>query len=605
MFFSVFLGGKTGLDGWHRAVCRHAARLSLIPQFQVRPSIAGGVASMAWLASHACEVSAHMREAHHLILARPCGVLSDDERHGELWEDRSLSNWRAPNVGLLLNTAKGRITIAVPPATPQQVFWTRTPDGYVVADDLRLFTALSASEIDARGVYALFQYGTIPAPLSLFQSVQRASGGQLLTLQTCPARESTAPLAPDIQWRDPQAANYANRWLAGVLDAALAAVPRPAALYFSGGVDSALLAARLVRLGRRDLRLCNYSFGSEDQESVLAQQMAARLRLPFAQVTHDDGQVRDVLGRIGTDYSYPFGDLSTVPTNSLVHGSLQVMEPRATVVEGTGADGVFGLAARYPHWRRVYSIPRRVRKLLADPARRLSVWKYNSDLARLSVFVSKTTRLPLALAVIAQNDLDGTAYHMPARVHDEMIELMRAPVRMLAPEAHGEVELSLLDITMVCAGTMAPKSFDPLRTHANPPIYPYLNPVLAFGGASWPIVVKASNGVPKAVLKSLLESDFRPEQIYRPKSGFTPPYPQLFASPPVQDFMRGVALDPRNTLLDFCDVTWVKHAIDRARVRQLGPSTYDFLWTLAFASGWLAANGRGGTPLPATLSASS
>ena len=600
MFFSVFLGHKRGLHGWHSGVCRHATRLSLVAQFQVRPSVTDGVASIAWLTPHETDVSSRVREANHLIVARPCGTLTDEERHGELWEDRSLSNWRAPNVGLLVNTSKGRITIAVPPATPEQVFWAKTPDGYIVADDLRLFTMLARHTINARAVYALFQYGTIPAPLSLFDSVHRIAGGQLFSLQTSPALESSAPLAPDNHCRTPQVATHANRWLADTLDAALAAVPRPAALYFSGGVDSALLAARLVRMGRRDLRLCNYSFGPHDKESALAQQMAARLGLPFAQVTHDDALVREVLDRLGTDYSYPFGDLSTVPTNILVHGSLQFMESRATVVEGTGADGVFGLASRYPHWRRVYAIPRSVRQMLSDPARRLNVWKYNTDLARLSVFVSKTTRLPLALAVIAQNDLDGTAYHTPGFVHEEIVHLMQAPVRTLVPEAHGEVELSLLDITMVCAGTMAPKSFDPLRTRANPPIYPYLNPAVAYGGSAWPLAIKTSNGVAKAALKSLLECDFQPEHIYRAKSGFTPPYPQLFASAPLQEFIRGVALDPRNVLLDFCDVGWVRRALDRARGRHLGPSTYDFLWTLAFASGWLAANAGGYTSAPAT-----
>src|SRR6184192_13346 len=125
--------------------------------------------------------------------------------------------------------------------------------------------------------------------------------------------------------------------------------------YFSGGVDSSLLAARLSQLGRHDVRLVNYCFGREDTESPLAARVASHLGLECHQVRHELREVAQVLERVDRDYSFPFGDLSTIPTNILVHGSLSLADESRTVIEGTGADGAFGFGVEYRKWQRLYA----------------------------------------------------------------------------------------------------------------------------------------------------------------------------------------------------------------------------------------------------------
>ena len=139
------------------------------------------------------------------------------------------------------------------------------------------------------------------------------------------------------------------------------------------------------------------------------------------------------------------------------------------------------------------------------------------------------------------------------------------------------------------------------------PVYPYLRTGVVYGSATLPLRDKCAGGQPKALLKQLLLQDLPAEWVYRPKSGFTPPYRTMFADTPLQDYLRTVVLSERNPVRDFCDVTSIRRMIDRARDGSICSGAYDFLWALAFLSGWLqqvpsAAHAAGrvdATPQPA------
>jgi hypothetical protein len=61
----------------------------------------------------------------------------------------------------------------------------------------------------------------------------------------------------------------------------------------------------------------------------------------------------------------------------------------------------------------------------------------------------------------------------------------------------------------------------------------------------------------------------------------------MFADSPLQDYLRAVVVSERNPIRDFCDLKRVRHMIDCARDGLICSAAYDFLWTLAFLSGWL------------------
>jgi asparagine synthetase B (glutamine-hydrolysing) len=202
--------------------------------------------------------------------------------------------------------------------------------------------------------------------------------------------------------------------------------------------------------------------------------------------------------------------------------------------------------------------------------------------------MSKSVHMSLERAVVAQNPLEGIAYATPNSVRADLDEAITTNLQVLGQEAAPPEQLSLLDLVWICAGVMAAKSFDPLRARGMQPFYPFLEFQMVSLSSSLSWKEKCKSGEAKAPLKKLLARSIPEEWVYRPKSGFTPPYRQMFASAAVQEFLHDVVLSARNPLIGFCRIENVRKMVDRARRNQsLSIGTCDFLWALAFTSGWL------------------
>jgi asparagine synthase (glutamine-hydrolysing) len=578
MFFSAYVGADGGLPLWREALTQHARHLGLGLRCEARRLADYRTLSLGWL-EHAAAVGS-------------CGGLQETEQQvvaGTTAFDDAAPDGDANVATLTASLAGGEIRVAVPPASPQQVCYARTPYGYVFADDLRLFPGLMPVDVDERAVYALLRYGAIPPPFTFYAQVQRIPTGHELRLPAGGGEPVCTPTfrLTDLPHRD-GGAPQADQWVAETLDAILARVPPSAVLYFSGGVDSGLMAARLSRLGRNDVRLVNYCFSPEDEESRLAFRMAARLGFECHQIRHDALRVGDMLDRVGRDYSFPFGDLSAIPTNLLVHESLPLAGESRTVIEGTGADGTFGLSATYREkWERAYHVPLPLRRGAEAAYRGLRLWKYRSRLEAACRLLSRSARLPLGHAVLAQNALQGIAYTTPDDVQAELEWAIRTSVEVMSAGTETLTQLSLLDLVWACAGRMAPKSFDALRAQGIRPLYPFLQPSMVSVSASLPWVVKCTAGQDKALLKRLLARDIPPEWVHRPKTGFTRSPRAIFALAPIQAFLHDVVLSSRNALLDYCKRDTVRQLVERSCHHALGDGACAFLWVLMFTSGWM------------------
>lgn len=576
MFFTAYVGTDAGLPVWREAAVRHARWLGLRARLDARPLNDCRTLALGWL--------------EHGDVVRSGARLDETEQQLVATTLPFDSAVRADDVNaatLSASTSNGEVRIAVPPATPQQVCYARTRNGYVFTDDLRLFSRLLPLDLDARGVYALLRYGAIPSPLTLHSQVQRIPNGHEFRLSRS-GRVECAPMfrLTDLPHRN-DATQSADRWVSETLDTVLMRAPRSSVLYFSGGVDSALLAARLIRLGRDDVRLVNYSFGSDDEEGLLALRVASHFGLQCHQIRHDPRKVGDLLARVGTDYSFPFGDLSTIPTNLLVHEALPLAGESRTVLEGTGADGAYGLGTQYRNWQRVYGVPRQLRRWADATYRGLRLWRYNSRLEQAGRILSKSAQLPLGHALVARNALQHVAYTTPDEVQAELEQVVRTSIEAMSAGTEARDQLSWLDLVWVCAGKMAPKSFDPLRARGIRPLYPFLQPSMVAVSSSLTWDEKCTAGEAKALLKRLLARDIPSEFVYRRKIGFTRPAHAMFAQAAVQEYLRDVVLSRDNVVLDYCRPDIVRYLVERSPHGSLGVGAYSFLWMLMFVSGWL------------------
>jgi asparagine synthase (glutamine-hydrolysing) len=533
------------------------------------------------------QINLHLRQTQDYLIATTSAVIRKEtctELVGEMPAPID-----ANDIGLIASRRKRLLRIVVPLTTPQPFYYARNNEGCVFGDDLRLFPLLRQTELDERAIFSLFQYGAITPPFTIYKDVHRLPNGHIFELPFDYFRPKCSPFfLPTTPRMNDEPRSQPEIIVEQTLREVLSELPSPAVLYFSGGVDSALLASELVKLGRSDIDLINYSFGPEDTESSLAVQIASQLGLECHQVTHDSTETSAMLSRLGKDYSFPFGDFSAVPMNILVNESLRHKNGACSVIEGTGADGAFGLAATFADKQRIYAVPSSLRRLVRTAYRLLSLWKYSSKAERIAGFMSKSVDMSLGPAVVAPNPLEGIAYKTPNFICTELNEAIVTNLQVLGQHASPSEQLSLLDLVWVCAGVMAAKSFDPLRRRGFRPFYPFLEfPMVCLSAALSP-EEKYEAGEAKAPLKKLLAQTIPSHLVYRSKSGFTPPYRQMFASSEFQEFLRGTVLSARNPVIDFCQPKNVRAMVDRAsRNQSLSFGACDFLWALTFTSGWL------------------
>jgi asparagine synthase (glutamine-hydrolysing) len=585
MFFAAIIGTVEEVARYEQMVLRHAAALDLRVAVDRRLLTGGTWATVCRMRYERADgASRDAADATVLDVAiedgpvaaiRPEVVLASMVRHGE------------PTGIRLSIESTGSVTAIIPPATPEPLYVCGSFGPLVLTDDLRVMASVAGTEPEPIGLFALLRYGVIPPPFTFLRNVRRCPGASVVRLRPGTERLEIEPLAlrHDVHPEDfpPRSA---WDWLEQALDRALGAVPPNAELYFSGGVDSSLLATRLRRLGRNDIRYVHFSFGRHDPETAHARRVASALGVQLHEVGWSDGDIEAVLGRIGRDYSYPFGDASVLPANVLVHATLDRRSEAAAVVDGTGADGSFAVPCTYWKWHLLGAVPRSIRREAGEWYRRLGLWRSDAPMARWCQTVRRSAQLPLDQAAVAQNALDGIAYSIPPALDALLQASFETCLDAIVPDATPDARLGVLDLLVVCGAAMA-KTFDPLRSRGVVPIYPYLSPAIVYGAALLPGGCKYRRGEAKSLLKEALARDVPPRLVYRPKSGFTPPYRRIFSAPALMQVLSDFVVSRDNPLLEFCRADVVRRIVRRASRGRLSVRGCDFLWSLAFSSLWL------------------
>lgn len=594
MFFGAFLGHKARATEWRRTMNDHAHWLGLTARIDARPVRDGRTFTFGWLKAPSVTRTAPFAQTDEwVVMTTGCGSASDADLGLTLQAGERLTTTPRTNaIHIRASLTTGDVQVVVPLATPEQFYFSDDAGEYAFASDLRLLLRFTGLALDERAVFALFQYGRIPPPFSISRAAQRVPWGHVLTVSGAKRQTSVdACVRINNQPASNAPTEKPETLVRDALDRVLASVPDPAALYFSGGVDSTLIAARLAAMGRTDVKLVNYSWGPGDERAELALAIASHLRMDCEQVVYDPADLSAVLGRLGADYSFPFGGRSAIPTNLMVHAAERSFGPLAAVIEGTGADGMFGLGSMRL-WRLVYRIPAALRRCAGAGYKWTRLWRRDSGESRLErrgAVIRRSTQLPFAYAaVLAQNSLDGIAYRTPRGIRRDLIESLDSYTSVLGNGLSTEDRFALLDLVAVCAGEFAAKCFDPVRRLGGAATFPFLEPAMLSVGMSLPWATKCVGGKEKALLKTMLARSIPREWVYLPKDPFTPPFNEMLAHETMQDFLRGVVLSSRNPLLAFCRVDVIRHLADRtARGQGTSWGAQKFLWTLMFASGWL------------------
>lgn len=441
------------------------------------------------------------------------------------------------------------------------------------------YLANENSQIDDDAVFSALQFGAIIPPLSPWKGIHRLlpgfryQGTKMVRPVDLVKGKNISALNAE------QQADEIENLLDAILKRHIGERGDPV-LLFSGGVDSGIIASRLAALGYRDSLLLNFSFGDDDPESKLAEAMANHLGLKFERVS-GNRRPCSCLDDPGATYPQPFGDHSTVPTSDLAYSVVErLSNQKCLILDGTGADGAFGMTAKIGSWERMSRIPQIVKASAAFVYSKV-LWHQTGGIEHVARILRRSAEMPLLSAILAQNPLAGTFYKKDNR--HSVDDLLERWIGGWADDTSA-TRVVAADLAMTCANTFAQKAQPILESGGHKLLYPFLeDEAVSMSLSSIPYWQMDE---PKAPLKKSLARHVPRNMVFRPKSGFVDPRGKVFFDEEFIEHLRST-----------CEPTGpIAHMLERkpilktcgllARNKALPAQTLNFIWAVVFTDRW-------------------
>lgn len=260
------------------------------------------------------------------------------------------------------------------------------------------------------GIDAFLAHRTIPAPGTVFSSLQRLENAHCLEYDL-----ATGRLEKWRYWSATPLEDGGETWQQE-LDKAIAlrtASDRPVGLFLSSGIDSTVLASRLSEQGYRNIQTFTASFSNPAMdESERAGRIAASLGMSNVRVPIPDDPGED-FAQIVADLDEPFADPSSFPTWYLARAAVDQVK---VVLCGDGGDEMFAGYKRYRQhlrsaWRRNWpplGFLRPQPQVMPGKARRLAL---EASLDWLSAYPLRFSGIGMSERAALQPDFPVAAHY--------------------------------------------------------------------------------------------------------------------------------------------------------------------------------------------------
>ncbi|HVF48619.1 MAG TPA: asparagine synthetase B family protein [Pyrinomonadaceae bacterium] len=227
------------------------------------------------------------------------------------------------------------------------MFWTHTGDAVWFASRLELLlSVIEGARVSVAGFYAYGCFSYVPAPLTPVENISAVAAGTETVW-----RSATPGAAPQSitrhEWREADAQTTderaAARSLRRLLEESVAAQLERSSgervgVFLSGGLDSSITAAMLVRAGAR-VSAYTLDFGKDCfSEVAYAEQVARALGISLAKIPCTASSVRRMIASTAARLDGLYGDGVTLPLALLCE---RASKDVGIVFNGEGGDQLF------------------------------------------------------------------------------------------------------------------------------------------------------------------------------------------------------------------------------------------------------------------------
>lgn len=429
------------------------------------------------------------------------------------------------------------------------LYWSVTAKGLVFASELKALIGSGhiSTRINRDAVAVFLRHNNIPAPLTVFEHVQKLQPGHTLRFSG-PTNAGIARAYWSVAgaWQQGRQRPYTDSDEAATdsLEKRLSAVLRdqmqadvPLGAFLSGGIDSSTIVALMQSQAGRPVRTFSIGFpvvGYNEAEAAAA--VARHLGTEHTELYVQLDDALGVIQSLPTMYCEPFADSSQIPTYLVAKMARQHV---TVALSGDAGDELFGGYNRYlfgPAIRqRLQSWPMWARRAVAGVIDALPPSRWDALIHAFDRWISANARFAdagdklakLARALRARDDAELyesfiSQWEQPALLVAGAHEARAVPdwaglglgslsfvERMMLQDATGYLPNDIL--TKVDRASMA------VGLEAR---VPFLDHGLYEFAASLPMHLKVRGGVTKWLLREVLYRHVPRELIDRPKTGF-------------------------------------------------------------------------------------
>ena len=393
-------------------------------------------------------------------------------------------------------------------------------------------------QISAAAVDDFFAYGYVPDPHTIYEGIQKLPAAHYLLLRegshAAPRRYWSAPT--ESRHTDETEAVETLRSLLGAATERRLMSDVPLGAFLSGGVDSGAVVATAAGLQSAPLQTFTIGFPGEDDETPLANQVAARhgtdqhcetaAACDYLAAARDQGHV----------FGEPFGDSSSVPTEAV---SALARRHVTVAISGDGGDEVFAGYRRY----RWHQLAEAVRSYVPAPLRRGLLGQLAAAYPKMD-WAPRWLRAKHTLTEISLDSALGYYRTVAKLHHDQRRGLFSAPLRAqldghdpaarvvdLMQACDGSdslLQAQYVDVNTYLVGDILTKVDRTSMAHSLEVRAPFLDHELVSWGMALPPSLKLRGHEGKYVLRRAMEPLLPAEVLHRRKQGFAQPLSALF-----------------------------------------------------------------------------
>lgn len=474
----------------------------------------------------------------------------------------------------LWDTKNKTLTLARDRMGEKPLYWGWSGDTLLFGSELKALRAHPdfKPEIDRNALTLLLRHCYIPAPHSIYRSIEKLMPGHFVSIPLQGDLSRSKKARPEAYWTinhivqqglaepfagSPEAAVDAleSRMLSSIGDQMLADVPLGA--FLSGGVDSSAVVSLMQAQSAQPVKTFTIGFQEGGyNEAVHAKEVARHLGTDHHELYVRPQDALAVIPKLPEIYCEPFGDSSQIPT-LLVS---QMAKQHVTVaLSGDGGDELFGGYNRYMAARKVWApvqkFPPFVRSLAATGLRTLTPAQWDRLFEKLRPVLPRKFQLAIPgekarkLAEVLSLT-DGHAFYRQLTSHwtdPESIVIGGSEPETLITTPNAWPETDCLEHAMMAMDAQTYMADDILTKVDRAAMavsletrVPMLDHRVIELAWQMPLAYKIRNGQGKWLLRQVLYRHVPKELIERPKMGF---------GIPLDSWLRGPLRDWADSLL--------------------------------------------------------